>query len=276
MPRATFRLYVLVPFSQCLAILSIAILPLGAQWQDVKLTSSPRSRLGAADQVIATMARGQLTVVGTDDSVVRYLVVRGPTRIMWTTQGPLVQGHSANFPTFDPNVAVRAGTEGFTERWGSDGLTLTTTDTTVVNGLRIEVPRHIKRLQLQVGVGFITVEYFDGEISAKTSRGGMHFEGNTGPVVAEANGGDIRALFTKLPPASSAGVELRGHEGLMLLTLPADAKASLSIEANGGIVFTDFNGSVSSTPDFGAGTPRLEKHWYSTIRLAAVVSPCMP
>lgn len=113
------------------------------------------------------------------------------------------------------------------------GLTLTPASgaTTV-----LEVPRNLTIIRVHVnGAGGVRVSDFDGQISIQSASGDVRLDRITGPALVEARNGPITATLAAIPDR----MNFLGHNGTIVVTLPADGHASVSTEAHQGLTFHD-------------------------------------
>lgn len=228
-----------------------------------------RSTLGAADAISASMQRGQITVVGTDDTVISYGVMRrggwgfkylntdhinpgaGVAGTMNQVPGSPEEERSVTFMfTGKPATAVLLPAYRVTS--GSGGLDIQVPGADSGDAaleLSLFVPRNLKLLKLTIRAGgVVSVDGFDGELTIQSETGPVLLHGIGGPAVIEARNGRIRASITHLPAPARGGLDFLGRNGDVVVTLPGDAKADLDLETHGGqISADDFAGFASRT-----------------------------
>jgi len=181
-----------------------------------------RAELGVANAADFWIGEGDITVTGTDDDVISYQVLAPP-------------GTRASDHPEDRGLHIVSGF-GIRAPGGPGAFLIVT------------VPRSLKTLRLAVGhSGAIHVDHFDGELTLSSEQGSIDLTDITGPTLVEARDGPVQVAFSKLPAIGAHGLSVLGRNGDVTVTLPPDAKGSLSLEVHRGTVtsaFTDGNGRI--------------------------------
>ena len=85
----------------------------------------------------------------------------------------------------------------------------------------------------------ITIDNISGEIEASNMNGQVTVTNASGPVVASSMNGKVTASLNRVPPGKD--MSFSTMNGIVDVTLPADAKANFKMRADNGDIYTDFD-----------------------------------
>lgn len=85
----------------------------------------------------------------------------------------------------------------------------------------------------------ITIDNISGEIEASNMNGQVTVTNASGPVVASSMNGKVTASLNRVPPDKA--MSFSTMNGVVDVTLPADAKANFKLRADNGDIYTDFD-----------------------------------
>jgi hypothetical protein len=85
----------------------------------------------------------------------------------------------------------------------------------------------------------ITIDNISGEIEASNMNGQVTVTNASGPVVATSMNGKVTASLNRVPPDKA--MSFSTMNGIVDVTLPADAKANFKMRADNGDIYTDFD-----------------------------------
>jgi DUF4097 and DUF4098 domain-containing protein YvlB len=86
--------------------------------------------------------------------------------------------------------------------------------------------------------GEISADGVEGEIEVESINGGIVLRNVSGPVLAHTINGGINAVMTKVPPDKPMSFSVLN--GNINVTLPPDTKANVRLDAQNGVIRTDF------------------------------------
>jgi hypothetical protein len=100
-------------------------------------------------------------------------------------------------------------------------------------------------LENQMG-GDIVVEKVSGEIEVENMNGRIKLNDISGTVIANTMNGEILVTFAKVSPGKP--MSFSTMNGDVDITLPADVKATLKMKSEQGRIYSDFDISLTKTP----------------------------
>lgn len=121
------------------------------------------------------------------------------------------------------------------------------TEDSVRVSYKLRVPRQVRLERLRTVVGNIRVRNVEGWIDARTLNGSIEEINVTGGVAARTLNGDI-AVSMRSMPEKAAPIQMETVNGHLLLLLPEDANAELSLTTVAGRVDSVYALKVSDTP----------------------------
>jgi hypothetical protein len=103
----------------------------------------------------------------------------------------------------------------------------------------IQVPADTSVRVNTIGGRAITIDNISGEIEASNMNGQVTVTNASGPVVASSMNGKVTASLNRVPPDKD--MSFSTMNGVVDVTLPADAKANFKMRADNGDIYTDFD-----------------------------------
>jgi len=218
---------------QIVFIVSMCVAILGwSQNEKPKTFSIPFS--GADKKVMIVSGRGSISIEG------------------YTGNEVIIEEDNNSHPLPQEAEGLKIVSEGAVDNTG-----LGASATIEGNYLKIETPRSIyfgnfkikipKMLAVNIKEGKNTygtwfISGLEGELEVTSNRAQIIIKDVTGPIVARAGGGGISVIFDKLNPNKPSSISANKD---VMVSLPADTKASLKLRATFGDVFTDFDITAS-------------------------------
>ncbi len=95
--------------------------------------------------------------------------------------------------------------------------------------------------------GNVTVNNVEGDLEIKTNNGKIELNNVTGPVVANTTAGDVKVVYSSLNQEKPTSISV--ISGAIDVTLPANAKANLSLRSITGEMYTDFDLGLKTSKD---------------------------
>ncbi|MFN8346375.1 MAG: DUF4097 family beta strand repeat-containing protein [Spirosomataceae bacterium] len=93
----------------------------------------------------------------------------------------------------------------------------------------------------------ISINNVEGDLEIKTNNGKIELLNVTGPVVANSTAGDIKVVYSQLNQEKPSAISV--ISGTIDVTMPANAKANLSLRSINGEMYTDFDLGMKSSKD---------------------------
>ncbi|HTH50081.1 MAG TPA: DUF4097 family beta strand repeat-containing protein [Candidatus Limnocylindria bacterium] len=150
----------------------------------------------------------------------------------------LIRGYEGKTVVVEPRAgkpASKLAELGTTARERDNVLALRLAPT---KDLSLRVPRNASLQISSSRHGNVQVEHVDGEIEATGLNGSLTVIGGSGSLVATSQDGRITAHFGSLPAKKL--ISLRNLDGTIELSLPATARAHVTLESHDGQVHSDF------------------------------------
>ncbi|HEY6347218.1 MAG TPA: hypothetical protein VIY49_37480 [Bryobacteraceae bacterium] len=130
---------------------------------------------------------------------------------------------------------------------GSRALDISESNNTVtiktsfpINGdFNIQVPADTSVRVNTIGGKAITIDNISGEIEASNMNGQVTVTNASGPVVASSMNGKVTVSLNRVPPDKD--MSFSTMNGIVDVTLPADARANFKMRADNGDIYTDFD-----------------------------------
>ncbi|RYU93346.1 DUF4097 family beta strand repeat-containing protein [Emticicia agri] len=101
--------------------------------------------------------------------------------------------------------------------------------------------------QINFQGSMVTVNNIEGDLEIKTNNSDIRLNNVTGPIVANSISGKLTAVFSSLNQATPSSISLISGE--LDITLPATAKATLSMKSISGEIYTDMDLNLKSGKD---------------------------
>jgi hypothetical protein len=131
------------------------------------------------------------------------------------------------------------GTTGLTAEEENNEVNVTTQSVFRTVDIALMVPVHTALSLRSVNAGSISVTGGDGDLDVSVVNGSIMLSDISGSAVAHTINGPLNATFGRLNPAKPNAFS--SINGDVDITLPADVKANLSLHAERGGIFSDFD-----------------------------------
>ena len=105
----------------------------------------------------------------------------------------------------------------------------------------------VKYTEINFQGSSLTVSNIEGDLEIKTNNANMHLNNVTGPIVASSISGKLTAVFSSLNQSTPSAISLISGE--LDITLPATAKATLSMKSISGEIYSDIDLNLKSGKD---------------------------
>jgi hypothetical protein len=135
---------------------------------------------------------------------------------------------------------------GLTAEESNNEVTISADSMAHETSVTVTVPAHTSLVLRSVNGGEIAVSDVEGEIDAENVNGKVTLKNISGSAVAHAMNGALRASFKRVDPKKP--MAFSSMNGTVDVTFPADIKANISLRADNGEVYSDFDVKSVATP----------------------------
>lgn len=184
-----------------------------------------------------------------ENEVVKVIAKKKGSFFNWFGSGLSVRieimtpkNYNAHVETSGGDIGVSNLTGGFKLDTSGGDIVLNNTNGKLkaeTSGGEISLNKHTGIMDLSTSGGDIICKEVSGDLSAETSGGDIKIDLSDGRIFAETSGGDIMINYSGL----NKGITAETSGGDIQIKLPADFKAKVHLETNGGGITNNFSNS---------------------------------